>query len=144
MPCQGPSEAEVRRSKDQGKLYQLVLDLNYRMGIASKFTTEFISVCEQRLYDTTQAYNTSNFFDECTAALCSAVKNFTEKEKDDYLYNGRDPLCVRLSYWWNEHKEVDRKREEGERRAKVEEQAKSIAQNDYDKAYQETMRRNGY
>ena len=112
MPCMGPSREEVIVADYHGKLYQLVLDLNDKFIINQRYTFSkaFITRTEQELYNTKQAYNTQIFFHECTRMLCDIVKSFTENEKEMYLYNGRDPLCVRLAYWWNTHEEEDRRR----------------------------------
>ena len=144
MPCQGPSESEVRRCKDQAELYQLVLDLHERMRSKTVFSSEFISECAIKLANTRQVFNTSIFFDRCTAVLCEKVRNFTEEEKEEYLYNGRDLLCVRLSYWWNKHEELDRKREERNLRYEAENEAKSAAKLVYDDAYQQVMKQHGF
>ena len=54
----------------------------------------------------------AQFLDELTNILCA----FCKRKGDDFIYNGRDPLCRKLADWWDEHKESDRKIMENELR----------------------------
>ena len=114
MPCQGPSNEEVRTANHQRDLYQLMLDIHHYgkdNGAGLLLTAEYFAMCEQGIHDAGQAYNTRGTFDRATAELCRIVQAFTPEQQDFYLYNGRVSACRRLAEWWEAHQEVDRQRD---------------------------------
>jgi hypothetical protein len=54
--------------------------------------------------------------DKMTALLCSTIKNLSKTELDDIVYNGRNKESRRLADWWEKHQELDRLREQQERK----------------------------
>lgn len=54
--------------------------------------------------------NQIHAFIDYTLHLCALIRDLTETERDQLVYNARDPLSRRLADWWEEHKQVDDKR----------------------------------
>ena len=133
MPCKGPTIEEQNRSAVQVELYDLVIDLNGAMGEETVFFDDFIDQCIFHRNEAKAVYNTEKFFHYCTSTLCDKIRKFTESEKDKYLYDGRNPISVRLAYWWQNHEKLDRERVIRE----AEDAAEEVAQEAADKAYEE-------
>lgn len=48
--------------------------------------------------------------DEHTAELCRLCRGLNKKQKDEIIYDGRNPKARRLADWWDEHQKFDLKR----------------------------------
>lgn len=143
MPCRGPDESEVRAADENGKLYSLILDLSIAMGINEEdpFDADFLSDTAKNLQATKQAYRTDGFFHRATAVLCDVVSKFTPDQQERYLYDGRDPLNVRLNFWWTGHQQVDAERRKKEALHHAERKARQEAQDAYDRTYKASYAR---
>lgn len=138
MPCQGPSNEEVRTANHQRDLYQLMLDIHHYgkdNGAGLLLTSEYFAMCEQGIAWAKGAMSDSPGFDRATAELCRIVQAFTPEQQDFYLYNGRVSACRRLAEWWEAHQEVDRQRVERDK----ERVAREIAQQAARDAYRQAM-----
>jgi hypothetical protein len=49
--------------------------------------------------------------DAMTECLCTIIKGMTEKEKSQWVYDGRSKKARMLADWWDRHQEWDKKRE---------------------------------
>lgn len=54
---------------------------------------------------------TQQVADGITSRLCDACRNMTEDQKQEIIYDGRNPSARKLADWWEEHQEADRRRE---------------------------------
>lgn len=72
-------------------------------------------------------YGDTSRIDEHTALLCKLCKEMPEKDAERIIYNARSKDSRRLADWWENHQEVDKKREAEEaetaRNAKLREAA---------------------
>lgn len=143
MPCRGPDESEVRAADENGKLYTLILDLSIAMGVADEdpFDDDFLSEVAKNLQATKNAYRTDVFFHRATAVLCDVVGNFTPDQQERYLYDGRDPLNVRLNFWWMGHQKIDAERRRKEALHHARQKADAEGKVAYNKAYNATYAR---
>ena len=49
---------------------------------------------------------------ETTQFLCKMLRELTELEETNFVYNGRNAKCRKLADWWDKHKKADKKRQE--------------------------------
>jgi replication initiation and membrane attachment protein DnaB len=61
-------------------------------------------------------YPNTDLLDEYTATLCDKIANMSEADKQRIMYDGRFKDARRLADWWEAHQEVDKKRENQERK----------------------------
>jgi len=57
-------------------------------------------------------YGNEDKVSELTAMLCATLRELTEDQLDEIVYNGRNRESRLLADWWDEHKEADVRHEQ--------------------------------
>jgi hypothetical protein len=65
--------------------------------------------------------------DFLTKTLCDTLKNATQEQLDEWVYDGKNPKARMLAEWWGKHKEWDKKCEIQEAKEKQTEELKKSA-----------------
>lgn len=99
MPCHDPSPDErdlraVNAAKCLNILYEK-LGLPYKIGVPTGY----------------DEIGFGKSLDELTNMLCSTIRGLTPEQLEAIVYNGRDKNSRKLADWWDEHQEIDKKRE---------------------------------
>ena len=138
MPCQGPTEKELKPYTIRETLYSMVLDIqshSRRVGIMPLLDSEWESKIQDALRRVKDWDRSNDMFHSLTAHLCSLISDMDEGRKDVLLYNGRVKSCRWFANWWEEHQRIDVERMRRENHQRADKVAKAA----YDRAYKEAL-----
>ena len=107
MPCRSDYLEPNAREKESAEIMKIISWLFPKLG---KKTPLFVH------QNVNSRYGLPGECDNLTKLLCSTIREMTEDQLDKFVYNGRDRDARELADWWDNHKEVDRKREQREAR----------------------------
>ena len=150
MPCQGPSDSELRHAKHHQELYKLMLNVHKKIEPFPDgyrfLSDEKEALLKEYLHSAKGLRTQNNWFDSMSALLCETIDKFTVEQEEHYLYNGRSKVSRKLADWWETHQKFDRERKEAEILEEAYKQAKEKAdeflEKEYNKIYKILKRKN--
>ncbi len=75
----------------------------------------------------TSYYGNVNMLDDMVVMLCGICESFSESEKTEFIYDGRNPKARILAEWWDNHEKADIARKMKEERDAEVKRLKSLA-----------------
>ena len=78
-----------------------------KFSVLSQFIDFIGSQLNTRIYDYRGLAVNQPSLDHMTQAICDAIRNMTEDQKEITVYNGRISTGRRLGDWWEEHQTQD-------------------------------------
>lgn len=107
MPCRSDHMEPNAREVESKLVAEHIVYFFTEIDIADKIPEDVAKAAKEY-------YGDPDKCDLFTALLCNAIEQCPVHEGHAVIYNGRKKKSRALADWWENHKEVDRKREEEE------------------------------
>ena len=102
MPCSSDGYEQTGWEKERQRAAKLLIWLQRKLGV--EVDPYIIKLSETYWCDD----------DEGIVQLCGTLKRMSEDQINTIVYNARDKNARALADWWEEHQEIDAKRDQKE------------------------------
>jgi hypothetical protein len=121
MPCAGPSDSECRGADAIKAAAEHIVFFLTERG-------ETKSIPEMaRNAIKNSGWGREESLDKLTEFLCNEIQSVSERVAHAIIYNSRSRKARELANWWEDHQELDRKREvKAAKKTKIEEELKRV------------------
>ena len=105
MPCSGPSSSECRGADARVAVSKHIVFFLTEMGLKKEIPVMATDTIKEN------GWGGAKGIDELTKFLCKEIGEASVHDVHAIIYNSRSRKARELANWWEDHQELDRKRE---------------------------------